>query len=111
MSKETVSKDEIVDRVQSLLVEMQSALYNKALKFRDSHITEVETYDEFKDILENKTGFVSAFWDGTAETEEKIKNETKATIRCIPLNVKEEAGTCVYSGEPAKMRVLFAKAY
>ncbi|PHQ29546.1 proline--tRNA ligase [Leeuwenhoekiella nanhaiensis] len=111
MSKETVSKDEIVDRVQSLLVEMQSALYNKALKFRDSHITEVETYDEFKDILENKTGFVSAFWDGTAETEEKIKNETKATIRCIPLNVKEEAGTCVYSGEPAKIRVLFAKAY
>ncbi|MAW95707.1 MAG: proline--tRNA ligase [Leeuwenhoekiella sp.] len=111
LSKETVSKDEIVDRVQSLLVEMQSTLYNKALKFRDSHITEVETYDEFKDILENKTGFVSAFWDGTAETEEKIKNETKATIRCIPLHVKEEVGTCVYSGEPAKMRVLFAKAY
>ncbi len=111
MSKEVVSKDEIVGKVQALLVEMQSALYNKALKFRDSHITEVETYEEFQDILENKTGFVSAFWDGTVETEERIKNETKATIRCIPLHNKEEEGVCVYSGKPAKMRVLFAKAY
>ena len=111
MSKEVVSKDEIVGQVQKLLVEMQTNLFDKALKFRDSHITEVETYDEFKDILENKTGFVSAFWDGTKETEEQIKNETKATIRCIPLNYKEEEGVCVYSGNPAKMRVLFAKAY
>lgn len=111
MSKEVVSKDEIVGQVQKLLVEMQTNLFDKALKFRDSHITEVETYDEFKDILENKTGFVSAFWDGTKETEEQIKNETKATIRCIPLDYKEEDGVCVYSGNPAKMRVLFAKAY
>ena len=111
LSKEVVSKDAIVDRVQALLVEMQTALFDKALKFRDSHITEVETYDEFKDILENKTGFVSAFWDGTSETEEQIKNETKATIRCIPLDNKEESGTCVYSGKPASRRVLFAKAY
>ena len=111
MSKEVVSKDEIVGQVQKLLVEMQTNLFDKALKFRDSHITEVETYDEFKDILENKTGFVSAFWDGTKETEEQIKNETKATIRCIPLDYKEEEGVCVYSGNPAKMRVLFAKAY
>ncbi len=111
MSKEVVSKDEIVGQVQKLLAEMQTNLFDKALKFRDSHITEVETYDEFKDILENKTGFVSAFWDGTKETEEQIKNETKATIRCIPLDYKEEEGVCVYSGNPAKMRVLFAKAY
>ena len=111
LSKEVVSKDAIVDRVQALLAEMQTALFDKALKFRDSHITEVETYDEFKDILENKTGFVSAFWDGTSETEEQIKNETKATIRCIPLDNKEESGTCVYSGKPASRRVLFAKAY
>ncbi|WP_442846446.1 proline--tRNA ligase [Leeuwenhoekiella sp. H156] len=111
LSKEVVSKDAIVDRVQALLAEMQTALFDKALKFRDSHITEVETYDEFKDILENKTGFVSAFWDGTSETEEQIKNETKATIRCVPLDNKEESGTCVYSGKPASRRVLFAKAY
>ncbi|MFI8379376.1 proline--tRNA ligase [Leeuwenhoekiella sp. NPDC079379] len=111
LTKETVSKDAIVDRVQELLAEMQKALFNKAKNFRDSHITEVETYDEFKDILENKTGFVSAFWDGTKESEERIKSETKATIRCIPLNVNEEEGVCVYSGNPSKMRVLFAKAY
>ncbi|WP_028376285.1 proline--tRNA ligase [Leeuwenhoekiella sp. MAR_2009_132] len=111
LTKETVSKDAIVDRVQELLTEMQKALFDKAKNFRDSHITEVDTYDEFKDILENKTGFVSAFWDGTKESEERIKSETKATIRCIPLNFKEEEGVCVYSGNPAKMRVLFAKAY
>lgn len=111
LTKETVSKDDIVSRVQDLLVEMQRALFDKAKNFRDTHITKVDTYDEFKDILENKTGFVSAFWDGTKETEERIKTETKATIRCIPLNVKEEEGVCVYSGKPAQMRVLFAKAY
>tara|TARA_R110002051_G_scaffold5705_7_gene28893 strand:- start:519 stop:1991 length:1473 start_codon:yes stop_codon:yes gene_type:complete len=111
LTKETVSKDLIVDRVQELLSEMQKALFNKAKNFRDSHITEVETYDEFKDVLENKTGFVSAFWDGTKESEERIKSETKATIRCIPLDVKEEEGVCVYSGKPATIRVLFAKAY
>ncbi|RXG12548.1 prolyl-tRNA synthetase [Leeuwenhoekiella aestuarii] len=111
LTKETVSKDDIVARVQDLLVEMQKALYDKAKNFRDTHITEVETYDEFKDILENKTGFVSAFWDGSKETEERIKTETKATIRCISLNYKEEEGVCIYSGKPAKMRVLFAKAY
>ena len=111
LTKETVSKDDIVSRVQDLLVEIQKALHDKAKNFRDTHITEVETYDEFKDVLENKTGFVSAFWDGSKETEERIKTETKATIRCIPLDYKEEEGVCVYSGEPAKMRVLFAKAY
>jgi len=111
LTKETVSKDDIISRVQDLLVEMQKALHDKAKNFRDSHITEVENYNDFKDVLENKTGFVSAFWDGTKETEERIKTETKATIRCIPLNYKEEEGVCVYSGKSSKMRVLFAKAY
>lgn len=111
LTKETVSKDDIISRVQDLLVEIQKALHDKAKNFRDTHITEVENYKDFKDILENKTGFVSAFWDGTKETEERIKTETKATIRCIPLNYKEEEGVCIYSGKPSKMRVLFAKAY
>ncbi|WP_416440307.1 proline--tRNA ligase [Leeuwenhoekiella sp. A16] len=111
LTKEFVSKDNIVDRVQELLREMQAALFNKALKYRNEHITQVDTYDEFKKVLEEKGGFVSAFWDGTIETEEKIKAETKATIRCIPLNAHEEEGVCMYSGNKASKRVLFAKAY
>jgi prolyl-tRNA synthetase len=93
------------------MTEIQSTLFNKALNFRDSHISEVHTFDEFKHILENKTGFVSAHWDGTPETEQKIKELTKATIRCIPIDVKDEEGECVYSGKPSSRRVLFAKAY
>ena len=81
------------------------------MAYRDSHITEVNSYEEFKEVLENKGGFLSAHWDGTPETEAKIKEETQATIRCIPLDQKEEAGTCIYSGKPSKGRVLFAKAY
>lgn len=81
------------------------------MDYRTAHTTEVNSFDEFKDVLENKTGFVSAHWDGTAETEEKIKDLTKATIRCIPLDRVEEAGVCVLSGAPSKGRVLFAKAY
>ena len=111
LSKEAVQKGEIVNYVQNLLEEMQSSLYNKALAFRDSHITEVNSFEEFKDVLENKTGFVSAHWDGTPETEEKIKELTKATIRCIALDRAEEAGSCVFTGAPSKGRVLFAKAY
>ena len=91
--------------------EIQNTLFNKALNFRDSHITEVDTFNEFKDVLENKTGFISAHWDGTSETENKIKELTKATIRCIPLDNKIEEGKCVYSKNPSKQRVLFAKAY
>ena len=90
---------------------MQEGLFKKALDFRDSHITEVNSFEEFKNILENKTGFISAHWDGSIETEDKIKEITKATIRCIPLEFKEEEGVCVYSGKPSKGRVLFAKAY
>ena len=94
-----------------MLEEIQANLYTKALNYRDSHITEVNSFEEFKDVLENKGGFISAHWDGTPETEEKIKDLTKATIRCIPLDRVEEAGSCVFTGAPSTGRVLFAKAY
>ncbi|MEE2800968.1 proline--tRNA ligase [Nonlabens sp. SCSIO 43208] len=111
LTKEVVPSEGIAMRVKELLKEIQESLFNKALDFRDNHITKVETFDEFKNVLENKTGFISAHWDGTAETEDKIKELTKATIRCIPLDAKEEQGTCVFSGKPSTRRVLFAKAY
>lgn len=111
LEKESVSKDDIVPRVKNILKSMQKDLYEKALNYRDEHITPVDTYAEFKQVLDEKTGFVSAFWDGTAATEAKIKEETKATIRCIPLDAIAENGVCVYSGKPANKRVLFAKAY
>ena len=94
-----------------MLAQIQIDLYQKALSYRDSHITEVDTFDEFKDVLENKGGFVSAHWDGTSETEEQIKNLTKATIRCIPNAPIFEEGKCVFSGKLSTKRVLFAKAY
>ncbi|PQJ14291.1 proline--tRNA ligase [Nonlabens tegetincola] len=111
LTKEVVPSEGIAMRVKELLKEIQESLFNKALDFRDNHITKVETFDEFKNVLGNKTGFISAHWDGTAETEDKIKELTKATIRCIPLDAKEEQGTCVFSGKPSTRRVLFAKAY
>ncbi len=111
LTKEVVPSEGIAMRVKELLKEIQESLFNKALDFRDNHITKVETFEEFKNVLENKTGFISAHWDGTAETEDKIKELTKATIRCIPLDAKEEQGTCVFSGKPSTRRVLFAKAY
>ena len=111
LTKETVISSEIVSYIQELLEQMQTTLFNKALEYRNSHITEVNSFNEFKDVLDNKGGFVSAHWDGTPETEEKIKELTKATIRCIPLDRKEEAGTCVFTGAPSAGRVLFARAY
>ncbi|WP_142783506.1 proline--tRNA ligase [Changchengzhania lutea] len=111
LTKEVVALDDLIDKIEGLLKDIQEALFNKALDFRDSHLTEVDTFDEFKNVLENKTGFISAHWDGTNETEDKIKELTKATIRCIPLEMKAEEGVCVYSGKPSKGRVLFAKAY
>ena len=93
-----------------LLVEIQDNLYRKALIFRDEHITEVNNFEDFKNILETKGGFISAHWDGTDETEKKIKEVTKATIRCIPEGEKN-LGKCVFSGKPSEQRVLFAKAY
>lgn len=111
LTKEIVAFDAIEEKVTGLMSEIQESLFKRALDFRDSHITEVDTFEEFKNILETKTGFVSAHWDGTAETEAKIKELTKATIRCIPLDNKEEEGKCILTGNPSKQRVLFAKAY
>ncbi|WP_299113168.1 proline--tRNA ligase [uncultured Winogradskyella sp.] len=110
-TKETVILDRINVVVEDLLEEIQESLYSKALTFRNAHITEVNDFDEFKKVLETKTGFISAHWDGTSETEQKIKELTKATIRCIPLNNKKEEGKCVFTGNPSGQRVLFAKAY
>jgi len=111
LTKEVVAKDGIVNYINDLLGKIQNDLFNKALHYRDTHITEVNSFDEFKKVLEDKTGFISAHWDGTPETEEKIKDLTKATIRCIPLNRVEEEGVCVLTGTKSKGRVLFAKAY
>lgn len=111
LTKEVKPADGIETYIQDLLEQIQNDLFNKAIDYRTEHTTEVNSYAEFKDVLEHKTGFVSAHWDGTAATEEKIKEETKATIRCIPLDRVEEAGVCIFSGAPSKGRVLFAKAY
>ncbi|WP_337966946.1 proline--tRNA ligase [uncultured Flavobacterium sp.] len=111
LTKETVSGEGIVTYINDLLEKIQADLFNKALDYRNTHITEVNSFEEFKEVLDGKGGFVSAHWDGTAATEEKIKDLTKATIRCIPLDAVEEAGTCVFTGNPSSKRVLFAKAY
>ncbi|WP_234110458.1 MULTISPECIES: proline--tRNA ligase [Chryseobacterium] len=97
--------------IEELLKTIQQAIFQKALDFRASHITKVDSYEEFKKVLEEKGGFISAHWDGTAEEEEQIKNETKATIRCIPLDNPQENGISLISGKPSKQRVIFAKAY
>ncbi|EDM42826.1 prolyl-tRNA synthetase [unidentified eubacterium SCB49] len=111
LTKEVLSKDVIVDHVVGLMDEIQNNLFAKAIDHRTTHTTEVESYDEFKELLEAKGGFFSAHWDGTIETEEKIKKETKATIRCIPFDGDNTPGTCMVTGNPSKRRVLFAKAY
>jgi prolyl-tRNA synthetase len=111
LTKETVISADIVSYISDMLEVIQKNLFDKAFEFRNTHITEVNSFDEFKDVLENKAGFISAHWDGTPETEEKIKELTKATIRCIPLDRVEEAGQCVLTGAPSTGRVLFAKAY
>ncbi|WP_199141812.1 proline--tRNA ligase [Pedobacter sp. ASV12] len=109
--KFTVPQEGLDIYIAQLLEEIQQNIYNKALQFRAEHVTEVNTYDEFKTILDTKAGFISAHWDGTAETEKRIKEETKATIRCIPLNNKQEEGVCILTGKPSSQRVLFARAY
>ncbi|OXB02155.1 proline--tRNA ligase [Flavobacterium oncorhynchi] len=111
LTKEVVSAEGIVNYVNDLLEQIQMDLFNKALEYRNTHVTEVNSFEEFKEVLEGKGGFISAHWDGTAATEEKIKDLTKATIRCIPLDAVEEAGACVFTGNPSSKRVLFAKAY
>jgi prolyl-tRNA synthetase len=109
--KQVMKMERITDDIPLLLDQIQDNIYQKALKFRSEKTTQVATYDEFKKILDEKGGFVEAHWDGTPETEAAIKEETKATIRCIPLAGKEEAGSCIYSGKPSSRRVLFARAY
>jgi prolyl-tRNA synthetase len=109
--KTTVSMDGITATVSQLLLDIQSNLFERAKKYRDEHITKADSWDEFVTTLDTKAGFVSAHWDGTPETEDKIKEMTKATIRCIPLNNEQEAGTCILTGNPSTQRVLFARAY
>lgn len=109
--KETVNVNAVIQKIEFLLEDIQQNIYKKAYNFRENHITEVNSYEEFKEVLETKGGFIAAHWDGTAETEEQIKNNTKATIRCIPIDAVYEEGACVVTGKPSTKRVLFAKAY
>jgi len=111
LTKEVIALENLTDTVTALIAEIQSSLFQKAVDFRANHITKVETFEDFKTVLETKTGFILAHWDGSSETEDKIKTITKATIRCIPIDSELETGVCVFSGKPSKQRVLFAKAY
>jgi prolyl-tRNA synthetase len=111
LEKQVVPMNGLEFHVQKLLDEIQANIYNKALKFRDEMTVKVDTYDEFKEVLQTKGGFILAHWDGTIETEQAIKDETKATIRCIPFNQVPEEGKCIYSGKPSKGRVIFALSY
>ena len=111
LSKETQPIAGVENYIHQLLTKIQEDIYQRALNFRNENITKVDTYEEFKKVLEEKGGFIAAHWDGTEEEEERIKEETKATIRCIPLDAVEEDGVSLISGKPSKRRVLFAKAY
>lgn len=109
--KQVMPMEGLATAVAQLLEDIQQRMYNKALQFRDDNITEANTWEEFVQLLDTKAGFIAAHWDGTGETEEKIKEATKATIRCIPLNNKQEEGKCILTGQPSSQRVLFARAY
>jgi prolyl-tRNA synthetase len=111
LEKETVPMDEVVSKIEFLMEDIQKNIFSKAFEYREEHITEVQNYDEFKKVLETKGGFIAAHWDGTTETEDRIKEETKATIRCIPFGGDSSEGSCMVTGEPSKQKVLFAKAY
>ncbi len=111
LTKETVAIDGIEEVIENLLNDIQTNLFNRAKERQVSSTYVVDTYTDFRTTLDEKPGFILAHWDGTPETEEKIKEETKATIRCVPLNNKQEAGVCIYSGKPSAQRVLFARAY
>lgn len=111
LEKEIVPQEGLTDRIVALMDEIQQNIFRKALDFRTSMITKADTWEEFIDLLDNKGGFISAHWDGTVETEVAIKEATKATIRCIPLDVQEEEGCCIFSGKPSHHRVLFARSY
>jgi prolyl-tRNA synthetase len=109
--KMSIAVDEIVEHVESLLENIQTSMFNRAKVFRDEHITTVDSWEDFEKVLDEKGGFISAHWDGTDETETAIKEKTKATIRCIPLNNPQEEGKCILTGKPSTQRVLFARAY
>ncbi len=111
LTKEFVSQDVLVEHIVKLLDDIQRNIFQKAYDFRIQHTTKVDSYEEFKQVLDDKGGFVLAHWDGTTETEEKIKEETKATIRLIPLDGEEEIGTCMITGKPSSKRVAFARSY
>jgi prolyl-tRNA synthetase len=111
MEKTIVPMKDINKYIKSTLEEIQKNLFDKAYKFREEHITEVDTFDKFKSVLSVKGGFVSAHWDGTLETEQAIKKQTKATFSCIPFSEVPKQGNCIYSGKPSSQRVLFAKSY
>ncbi len=111
LEKRTIAQEDLLDEVSALLKDIQTNLFQRAFQYRSEHITEVDTYEDFKKVLEEKGGFISAHWDGTAATEDKIKEETKATIRCIPLDEDPIGGNCMVTGAPSVQRVLFAKAY
>ncbi|HCC69779.1 MAG TPA: proline--tRNA ligase, partial [Bacteroidales bacterium] len=111
MTKEIVKIDKTTGHIKDLMTEIQKNIFNKSLEFRNKNTYEVNTWDEFRDSIETRGGFILAHWDGTAETEEKIKNETKASIRVIPFDETGEEGKCIYSGKPSKRRVVFARAY
>jgi prolyl-tRNA synthetase len=111
LEKSVQSLEDIDQYVDDLLIEIQNNIYRKAWKFREESTVKVDTYEEFKEVLNTKGGFILAHWDGTSETETRIKEETKATIRCIPFEGEEEEGVCMVTGKPSKRRVLFALAY
>jgi len=111
LTKQVIPVEGIADTIVALLDEIQENIYQKALTFRSLNTTKVDTYEEFKKLLDEKGGFFLAHWDGTVETEQRIKEETKATIRCIPLDAPAEEGKCMYSGKPSSRRVIFARAY
>ena len=111
MSKESIDFKNIETNTVEILNDIQNNLFKKAVDFREENTHHANSYEDFKNIIKNKQGFVYAHWDGTEETEAKIKSETKATIRCIPIDNKKEEGICIYSGKPSKQKVIFAKSY
>lgn len=111
LEKSMVKIDGLAQTIRQMLEDIQDNLFNRSKKFRDENITDVDNFDQFQEVLNQKGGFIRAYWDGTTETEEKIKEITKATIRCIPLDSNNEEGTCVFSKKKATQRALFAIAY
>ena len=111
LEKETIPAGDVVSHIEHLLEDIQKNIFNRAHSYREEHITKVDSYEEFKQLLDTKGGFFSAHWDGSSATEERIKEETKATIRCIPIDGPMEEGACMVTGKPSTQRVLFAKAY